>query len=246
MENKVNVLGVGVSSVTSVELNETILDVIKKNKKELVLNVNIHCMNLAGKIDWLRELLNNTRIVFCDGEGVRLGARIIGKEIKEKITYNRWIWSFAKFSEEHKLTWYLIGSTDAVINDAVLKLKTEFPALQIKGYRNGFFEGSDDIQETIADINRKSINVLILGMGMPIQEKWLLENWKSIDANIALTGGAVFDYVSGKAKMTPNLMYKLKLEWLYRFSQEPKRLFKRYFIGNPLFFSRLLVSALKR
>lgn len=245
MKNKIDVLGIGVSSLTSTELNDEILNIVEHNGKELVLNVNIHCINLAYCLSWLRDLLNSTRIVFCDGDGVRLGAKILGKKIKEKITYNRWIWEFAAFSEKHGLTWYLIGSTDLTIEEAARKFKKDFPGLKLQGYRNGYFLNEGDIREAIEDINSKSVNVVILGMGMPVQEKWLLNNWNNVGANVALTGGAVFDYVSGKTKMTPDLMYKLKLEWLYRFMLEPKRLFKRYFLGNPTFFRRLLTTMIK-
>ncbi|GAB2675944.1 WecB/TagA/CpsF family glycosyltransferase [Flavihumibacter cheonanensis] len=245
MSEKIEVLGVRVSNYTVDELNNALLQIVDQKEKQLALNVNIHGLNLAYELKWLRDYFNTCSIVFCDGEGVRLGARLFGKEIKEKITYNRWIWSFAEFSEKHGLSWYLMGSTDPVIEQAVSRLREKYPALKIAGYRNGFFTNEADVQQTIRDINSKEVNVLILGMGMPVQEKWLQNNWPAVQANIALTGGAVFEYVSGNARMTPDIFYRLKLEWLYRFLQEPRRLFRRYIIGNPLFFIRLFISRIR-
>jgi N-acetylglucosaminyldiphosphoundecaprenol N-acetyl-beta-D-mannosaminyltransferase len=245
MKGKLNILGIGVSDLTVEELNQQILMTVKEERKALILNVNIHAMNMADKYRWFKELLNSSEIVFCDGDGVRLGARILGLKIKEKITYNRWIWEFAKFSETHKMSWYLIGSNEDVIKKSVGKLRSLYPRLAIRGYRNGFFIDDADHNNTIKDINLKKPDILILGMGMPIQEKWLLDNWDNIDATVALTGGAVFEYVSGVAKMTPDLFFKLKMEWFYRFIQEPKRLFKRYFIGNTKFMTRVIHARLR-
>jgi N-acetylglucosaminyldiphosphoundecaprenol N-acetyl-beta-D-mannosaminyltransferase len=79
---------------------------------------------------------------------------------------------------------------------------------------------------------------------MPLQERWLMENWDHIDANVALTGGAVFDYVSGELQRAPRWMTDNGLEWLGRLLIEPRRLWKRYLIGNPLFIWRVLKQRL--
>lgn len=237
----VELLGVKISNLTGEELNNKILDSIKHGQlRQLVLNVNIHAMNIAFEQAWFKKVLNNAYINFCDGDGVRLGAKLKGKFIKEKITYNRWIWDFSLFCEQNQLSYYLIGSRQQTVEKSVKVLKEKYPDLKIKGYHNGFFEGQDDINKCIEDINQKKPNVLLLGMGMPYQEKWLLENKDKCHFNIALTGGAVLEYIAGDAVMTPDIFYKLKLEWFFRFIKEPKRLFKRYFIGNPLFLIRLL------
>lgn len=240
------IMDIGVSNLTSQELNEAIYNFILRRQKSWVLNVNIHAMNLAHEFYWFKDMLSSAPIVFCDGDGVRLGAKLLGIHIKEKITYNQWIWIFAKWSEDRAISWYLIGSTDVAINKSVMKLKSLYPSLNIKGYRNGFFKSQEDVQSTREDINLKKPDVLILGMGMPAQESWLIHNWDQVDAIVALTGGAVFDYISGKAKMTPAIFYQLKLEWFYRFLHEPKRLFKRYFIGNFSFMYRILTFKVKR
>jgi N-acetylglucosaminyldiphosphoundecaprenol N-acetyl-beta-D-mannosaminyltransferase len=206
----------------------------------MILNVNAHCMNLAFRQAWLRRLLNSAPIVFCDGEGVRIAAKLLGYSIPQKITYNRWIWDLANLSEQQGFTWYLVGAKENIIEKAVLCFKHHYPKLNIVGFHSGYFLDMVDIERVVNDINKKRPNILIIGMGMPIQERWLSQYFSRLDINIALTAGAVFDYVSGQAKMTPDFFYKLKLEWLFRFIHEPRRLFRRYIIGNPLFFFRLL------
>ena len=91
---RVSLLGIHVTDCTSAELDAHICDVIACGRREAILNVNIHCMNLAWTLPWLRAYLNDAAVVFCDGDGVRLGAWLAGKRIRERITYNRWIWEF--------------------------------------------------------------------------------------------------------------------------------------------------------
>lgn len=238
---QITFLGVRITNCAKAELNSYICQTIEAARKEPILNVNINCMNLAWELPWLRKLLNETPVVFCDGEGVRLGARLLGLHIREKITYNRWIWDLAQLSESMGFTWYLVGAKQNVIEEAVRKLKQAHPNLQVCGFRSGYFADDKEIEQTVAAINSKKPNILVLGMGMPFQEKWLMDNLYRLETNVLLTGGAVFDYLSGRARMTPALFYRLKLEWFYRLMLEPRRLFRRYVIGNPLFFARVIL-----
>jgi N-acetylglucosaminyldiphosphoundecaprenol N-acetyl-beta-D-mannosaminyltransferase len=95
-------------------------------------------------------------------------------------------------------------------------------------------------ESVIAIINRLRPNILIVGFGMPLQERWLMENWDRIHANIGLTGGAVFDYISGNVPRAPRWMTDHGFEWLGRLLVEPSRLWRRYLIGNPLFIWRIM------
>jgi len=240
----VRLLGVDIDNLTARELDARILRIIRSGTKAMVLHVNIQGMNLAVRHPWMKDLLNHAGVVICDGDGVRLGAVVEGKKIKQKITYNRYIWQLAALSQAHHLSWYLIGSKNEVIAAAVANLQARYPGLEIKGWRDGYFNGPEDCERTKTDINRAAPNILILGMGMPTQEAWLRDNFGDLSVNAALTGGAVFEYVSGRARIIPDVLFHLKLEWLYRFLHEPRRLFARYFLGNPLFIVRVLFERL--
>jgi N-acetylglucosaminyldiphosphoundecaprenol N-acetyl-beta-D-mannosaminyltransferase len=238
---RISLLGIQITACTTSELNAYVCDTIASGAREAILNVNVHCMNLAWTLPWLRTYLNQTAVVFCDGDGVRLGARLAGKRIQEKITYNRWIWDIAGVSEGLGHRWYLVGGRPKVAEEAADRLRTRFPRLQIVGCHSGYFDSQDEIDRLIADINRHEPHILILGMGMPIQEAWLRDHLGRLRVNVALTGGAVFDYVSGRSPMTPDLFWRVKLEWLYRWFKEPRRLFWRYAVGNPLFMMRVIM-----
>jgi len=220
---------------------------IKTNKKTLILSGNVYSYNLAYSNRWLRDFLNRADIVRLDGAGIRLGARILGYDTPRRATWAEFAWDLAEFTETNKYTLFLLGAKPHIVEAAGDCLKARFPDLRIVGIHHGYFDktpGSAENEAVIAQINAVKPNILIVGFGMPLQERWLMENWDRIDANVALTGGAVFDYVSGELKRAPRWMTDHGLEWLGRLIIEPRRLWKRYIIGNPLFLWRVLKQRL--
>jgi N-acetylglucosaminyldiphosphoundecaprenol N-acetyl-beta-D-mannosaminyltransferase len=240
-------LGVQVSALTISELHACLAEYVWREQKKLVLHVNVHCLNLAHSFSWLRQFLNQAEIVFCDGAGVMLGARVLGHHIPQRITYADWMWQLAEFAESHGFTFFFLGAHPGVAEKAAARLKGRFPALRIVGLYHGYFDktpGSSENEAVIQKINVARPNILVVGLGMPLQERWLMENWDRVQVNVALTGGAVFDYLSGELHRAPRWMTDHGLEWLGRLIIEPGRLWRRYLIGNPLFLWRVLKQRL--
>ena len=238
-----NILGVRVHLITKAILHQSIAEIIHANRRALILNVNVHALNLACDNPWLRNFFNQADIMFSDGAGVIMAARLMGYKIPERITYADWMWELASLADHDRYTMFFLGAKPNVAEKAANCLQERFPTLDILGTYHGYFKkdaNSKENDELIEEINALSPNILVLGMGMPIQERWLMENWDRINANIALTGGAVFDYVSGELNRAPRWMTDCGFEWLGRLIIEPRRLWKRYLIGNPLFFWRIL------
>ncbi len=124
-------------------------------------------------------------------------------------------------------------------------MQARFPNLQIAGTQHGYFNKgthSAENEEVLTIINAAAPNILIVGFGMPLQERWCKENWERLNANILLTGGAVFDYASGELRRGPAWMTENGLEWLARLIIEPRRLWRRYILGNPHFLWRVLLQ----
>ena len=241
----IQILGVKVNPLTVHKLHQLIKQVIIKKEKAIIANVNVNAMNLAYRYDWLKEFFNTAPIVFCDGSGVILGGRILGHMIPERITYADWMWEIAEFAWKENISFYFLGAKKGIAEKAATKLSDRYPGIRIVGIHHGYFDkssGSIENANVIEDINRVNPNILVLGFGMPLQELWLKENWPNVKANIALTGGAVFDYVSGDLKRGPKLLTDNGFEWLARLLIEPKRLWQRYIIGNPLFLYRVLLQ----
>lgn len=239
----INILGVQVHPLTVDQLHEELAQLIETDAHAEVLHVNVHGMNLSADNPWLRDYLNQAEIVFCDGAGIILGARILGQHIPERITYADWMWQLAEFAAARGYSFYFLGAKPGIAQTAADRMIAHFPELKIAGVRDGYFNkdnGHPDNEAVLADINAARPNILIVGMGMPMQERWLLDNWNRIDANIALTGGAVFDYISGDLKRAPAWMTNNGLEWLGRLLIEPRRLWQRYIVGNPVFLARVI------
>lgn len=239
----INILGVQVHPLTVDQLHEELAQLIETDSHAEVLHVNVHGMNLSADNPWLRDYLNQAEIVFCDGAGIILGARILGQHIPERITYADWMWQLAEFAAARGYSFYFLGAKPGIAQTAADRMIAHFPELKIAGVRDGYFNkdnGHPDNEAVLADINAARPNILVVGMGMPMQERWLLDNWSRIDANIALTGGAVFDYISGDLKRAPTWMTDNGLEWLGRLLIEPRRLWQRYIVGNPVFLARVI------
>jgi len=239
-------LGLPLDRVNVQELHAVIRDSIERKQKAVILNLNIHCVNLALRHSWLRDFLYQARLVFCDGDGIRWGAKLLGLKPPPKITYDRWIWQLAEFSDQNRYRLYFLGAQRGIAEEAVLRLKNRHPGLRVAGTHHGYFQKEgEETQKVLDAINRIAPDILIVGFGMPLQEKWLCENWEKIDARVFLTGGAVFDYASGRIRRAPEWMIRIHLEWLFRLLNEPRRLFVRYAAGIPHFFFYVLKEKLK-
>ena len=242
-KQEVRILGVGVDPLTVDELHARIARFVEGREHALVLHANAHGLNLSYRDGRLRRILDRAEIVFCYGSGAMLAARILGRRIPERITYADWMWKLAQFAEEKGFSLFFLGARPGVAQQAAGKLKERFPNLRIAGVQHGYFDrsaGSPENEAVVNGINAARPDLLLVGFGMPIQEYWLDENWDRIGASVALTGGAVFDYVSGELKRGPRLLVYNGLESMARLIVEPRRLWRRYVVGNPLFLLRVL------
>lgn len=233
-------LWVPVTLVSVPALHAAIVDIVAAGRKELVLNVNIHAMNLAYELPWLRDLFLRTRIVFCDGAGVMVALRLFaGVRVPGRVTYADWMWQLATLCAERRYRLYLLGGKPGVVEQAAEQLRARNPSLEIVGCHHGYFaKHGVETAAVIAEMNATRPNVVVVGFGMPLQEQWLDANLDTIDANVVLTGGAVFDFVSGTVPRGPRILLDHGGEWIARLLFEPRRLWRRYLVGNPLFMLR--------
>jgi N-acetylglucosaminyldiphosphoundecaprenol N-acetyl-beta-D-mannosaminyltransferase len=243
------VLGVGVDPITIEELHAEIERLARSGERGTVLNVNANCLNLLYGSPALREFFAAADVVFCDGSGVMLAARLLGKRLPARITYADWAWQLAAFAEAEGLSIFLLGAEPGVARRAAQHLLARHPSLRISGVRHGYFDntpGSPENEAVLREINTTRPDLLLVGLGMSLQERWLMQNRDRLEAGVALTGGAVFDYVSGGLRRGPPLLTDNGFEWLGRLLLEPRRLWRRYLLGNPLFLLRVLRQRLGR
>ena len=239
--DRVYVLGVEVCTIDSKGLTDRIITGVKDGQRRVYPYVNVHAVNLAHNDASFRDFLNQSGNAYCDGEGVRLGAAILGKRLPPRIVLTYYYWELCEVFEREGLSVYLLGSRQEVVARAVGETQRRHPRLKVAGSHHGFFsmEGVES-DGVVRQVNESGADVLFVGFGMPLQEHWIAENARMLQARAILPCGSMIDYAGGARHLTPPWMADHGLEWLYRLLQEPSRLWSRYLIGNPLFIFRIL------
>jgi N-acetylglucosaminyldiphosphoundecaprenol N-acetyl-beta-D-mannosaminyltransferase len=240
--------GIKITDITVPELHGRISTAIENREHTMILNVNIHAMNIAARDKRFRDILNSSSLTFCDGNGVRLAATMFGIRMGPRITYADWMWKLSGFCAQKGYSLFLLGAMPGVAEQAGRSLRERFPKLCIAGTHHGHFNhssGSAQNKEILHAIQAARPDILIVCFGMPLQEKWLQDNWGLLTIPVALTGGAALDYISGRLSRGPRLLYSHGHEWLARLLVDPVRLWKRYLVGNTAFFLRVMLNRLR-
>ncbi len=241
------VLGVRVDALTKEGLQEALKDMVRRREKGVVAYVNVHAINLAQDDPKFREFLNKAKLVYCDGEGVRLGARMLGIDLPPRIVLTYWIWELCAMCERENMSVFFLGGEPETVELAVKNLQTKFARLNVAGWHHGFFGKWNEESETVVKrINHANPDLLFVGFGMPLQEQWIDANFDKLQVRAILPAGSMIDYTAGKKSFAPSWMADNGMEWLYRLLQEPGRLWRRYIIGNPAFLFRILVQSSKQ
>jgi N-acetylglucosaminyldiphosphoundecaprenol N-acetyl-beta-D-mannosaminyltransferase len=243
----VNLLGVRVSTIPVDSLVNFVTRTVLTGGKARVVYVNAYAMTLVQELTWLRDFFNRSEVVYCDGFGVKWGARLLGLRIPERLSPPDWIKLLVAECAHQRFSLYLFGARPGVAEKVAAILRQQFPDLRIVGAQHGYFDKSPDSAENetvVQAINVTSPDILLVGLGMPLQERWLSENWDRLNVKVVLPVGALFDYLAGEFPRAPHWMTDHGLEWLGRLVLEPRRLWRRYLLGNPRFLWLLLKQRL--
>ncbi len=246
-KSRIDILGVYVSVISQDGLNDAIVESVKCCEKKVIAYINLNAINIARGNEQFREFLNCAAIAYCDGEGVRLGAKILGRELPPRIVLTYWIWQLCALCEQNGLRVFFLGGSHEAVTRAVRNVKERFPRLTVAGSYHGFFQKSGPESDIVVEmINEVKPNILFVCFGMPMQEFWIKENFSRLTANVILPAGAMIDYAAGLKGIAPKWMANNGMEWLYRLIREPKRLWKRYLIGNPMFIVATLLQRARK
>ena len=240
---KANILGVNIDLVRLDDVLAIIQETVTAGRRLLIAHVNVLGINIAYEQAWYREFLNGADLVYCDGMGVKLAGHLMGYDIPERFTLADWAWQLAEMGERCGFSLFLLGNPPGTAEKAAAHLQQLHHALNIAGTRHGFFDktvGHPENEAILEQINVARPNILLVGFGMPVQEKWLEENWPRLGVNVAIACGALFEYLAGDLPRGPRWMTQNYLEWLARLLISPRRYWKRYLIDNPLFMFRVL------
>lgn len=222
-----------------------ILEIIQRSlcssQKAVINNANIHALNLSFNNIEFKQVLNKSQLVFCDGYGLVLAARLAGvKGALTRSTPPDFIEDICHWCEENSRSLFFLGGIPGVALKATELLQLKYPKLKIYSH-HGYFDkqkNSEGNRVVINEINKIKPDLLLVGFGMPEQELWIEENKQILDVKIFMSVGGAFDYISGYKLRAPQFLSNNCLEWLWRLVLEPRRLWRRYILGIPLFFYR--------
>ncbi len=244
--DELRVLDVRVDDIDRSGLERSILSGVRNGQSRLFAYVNVHAVNLARTDARFREIINRASVAYCDGEGVRVAARMLGRDLPPRTVLTYWVWDLCRLMEREGLSVYFLGAHEPVVAKAAAVLRERFPGLKIAGWHHGYFrKEGEETKKVVEEINSASPDILFVGFGMPLQEYWIDENLGSLRAGVVLPSGSMIDYIAGEKRATPSWMANSGLEWLYRLLREPRRLWKRYLLGNPLFMLRVIARRLR-
>jgi len=225
-------LSLDLPPLTVAQFQETLVQWARQSgRPRLVTYLNAHNVNLAFEDAGYASVLPRCDLLYADGMGVVWGWRRLGREVPERVNAGDFIVEFCRRLADEGISLYLLGSYPGVADDAAAAWMAQSPALRIAGTHDGFFSEADE--PALAEGIRKAAPaILLVGMGVPRQEQWAAR-WKvELGVPVVWCVGALFEYWGMKRSRAPVWMRRLGLEWVWRLALEPRRMWRRYLVGN--------------
>ncbi len=245
----IHLLGRKITCLTIDAIQDAIALSCQQNQQITVANYNVHAFNLSLQLPWFHSFLEQSEITHCDGLGIIKALQFLGLEITNqyRVSYTELMPALLKKCNQNGWSVFLLGTKPEHIESAIQNLEKEYPNARFSGH-HGYFSITDQVanDQIIEQINTMRPNILIVGMGMPLQEAWVQLYRDRLQTNAILVGGAVIDRLAGEVVDCPAWISSLGLEWFYRLVREPVRLAARYLIGNPAFLFQIALAKFQR
>ena len=233
--NKQPLLNTYVNNVSMSETLQEICRLVDEKKKSYVVAINVDVVMKIENDDYLKKITDEANLTLVDGKPLVWIAKWHKHPVKEKISGSDMVPELCRVAQQKGYRIYIIGGKDGIAEQAKSNLEHDLPGIKIVGTYApplGFEKDKDELLRINSKISEVHPDIVIACFGCPKQEKWIYENYKSYDAYVSVCAGATVDFLAGNVNRAPKWMADHGLEWLYRFTQEPKRLFKRYFVDD--------------
>lgn len=207
--------------------------------------VNVDKVVKASRDPSLRKIINECSLINIDGMPLVWAARLLGKPVKERVTGIDLFEALMARAAEKGWRVFLLGAREEVVTTVLSRYERKYPGLTIAGYRNGYWKPEEEA-DVVAQVQAARADILFVAISSPKKEQFLGQYQSQMRIPFAMGVGGTFDVAAGKVSRAPVWMQKSGLEWFYRFLQEPRRMFRRYFIEDMAFFGLLLREIFKR
>lgn len=231
-------LGVRFNRMTPVQAVAQVLEPALARQSRRVFFANAHTMNTCYKEPALRAALEQSNLLLADGSGVLWGSKLVGKSLSYNLNGTDLIPALCREGRTRGLSIYLLGAKPGVADDAAANLLAACPGLTIAGKRDGYFK-TNEIENVLADIRDAKPHVLLVAMGVPNQELWISQHADRLPGITCIGVGGLFDFLAKRVKRAPWIFRAIGMEWFWRMMMEPGRLWRRYLIGNIVYFGHL-------
>lgn len=237
---RITILNTTIDVLNTKETIELVEKYVKTKTPLHLMGVNADKINEVNDNELMKKIVNSCGIINADGASVVLASKYLGTPLPERVAGIDLMQDLVKVCEEKNYSIYLLGAKQEVVEKTAEVLKNRYKNLRILGIHNGYFK--EDYWKTISkELKKKKPDFVFVGISSPMKE-YLIEFLQNDGNKSVFMGvGGSFDVISGNIPRAPKWMQKANLEWLFRVIQEPRRLFKRYFVGN-----RKFIKAVKR
>lgn len=238
----VRLLGVPIDRVDPADLDDRIEAVLAGRAPQQVVTANLDFLALARRRPAFAAVLQAADLVLCDGKPLQWAARVAGTPIPARLTGTDLVLRTARLSAIRGYRIFLLGAADGVARDAARALESQFPGVAIAGVcapPYGPFDAAEDAR-IVANVRAARADALFVALGAPRQEEWIHAHLGELGVPLCAGVGAVFDFLAGRVRRAPGWMQRAGLEWAFRLTREPARLWRRYLLDDlPVLFALL-------
>ncbi len=231
LDKRIKILGSYLDCLSMDETLQKVIEAVEQKKGIQHVVINASKINLMHSDQELAEIVNSCPIINADGQSVVWAGRFLGHAIPERVTGIDLFEKLVEICAKKGYKPYFFGAQDHVVQKVVKHFTELYPSLCIAGYRHGYFH-KDETEKIALDIQKSNADILFVAFSSPKKEYWIHENMELLKVPFAMGVGGSFDVIAGETQRAPKWMQRIGLEWFYRFIQEPRRMFKRYIIGN--------------
>ena len=247
MNSQVRILGANIDRVTTDEALSTIRDFVISGRPHQVVTVNLDFIRLAEENHDFRRVINHSHLAVADGMPLVWASRWFGLPLAERVTGVELVERCCALAAREGYSIFLLGGADGVPEAAAAKLLERHPTLQIAGTYSppmGPFSAEEDAK-MVAMIRAAAPHFLFVAFGAPKQDTWIAQHRGILGVPVAVGVGGVFNFLAGRVQRAPVWMQRHGMEWLYRVSQEPQRLWRRYFVEDMPVLAKIAAQALQ-
>lgn len=239
ISSKAKIFDISFDNLSMDEVMNYLEENIYNKSKKVLYFINADCLNKTFSNKEYKNTLNNADLILPDGSGINIACNILNTPLKENVNGTDMLPFLCELSQKKSYKIFLLGSKENVALKAKEELEKKYKNLEIVGVHHGYFKDEDEEIKAVKYINSLNPNIVLVAMGAPLQEFFIEKYKNKINTNILLGVGGLFDFYSANIKRAPMYLRETGFEWVYRMMQEPKRMWKRYILGNPLFLYRV-------